>query len=85
MRILVVEDDSETAAYITQGFAEEGHVVETLGDGRDGLSQAMGETYDIIVVDRMLPGSGWPFAGTRVARRRPEGAGHLPYIARRCR
>jgi len=56
MRILVVEDDSETAAYITQGFAEEGHVVETLGDGRDGLSQAMGETYDIIVVDRMLPG-----------------------------
>ncbi|HEY8248261.1 MAG TPA: response regulator transcription factor [Hyphomicrobium sp.] len=56
MRILVVEDDSETAAYITHGFTEEGHVVETLGDGRDGLSQAMGETYDIIVVDRMLPG-----------------------------
>ena len=56
MRILVVEDDRETAAYITQGFAEEGHVVETLADGRDGLTQAMGETYDILVVDRMLPG-----------------------------
>src|SRR5687768_6778643 len=56
MRILVVEDDTETAAYITHGFAEEGHVVETLGDGRDGLSQAMGEAYDILVVDRMLPG-----------------------------
>ena len=56
MRILVVEDDAETAAYITHGFAEEGHVVEALDDGRDGLSQAMGETYDILVVDRMLPG-----------------------------
>lgn len=56
MRILVVEDDNETSAYITQGFGEEGHVVETLTDGRDGLTQAMGETYDVLVVDRMLPG-----------------------------
>ncbi len=56
MRILVVEDDNETSAYIAQGFGEEGHVVETLADGRDGLTQAMGETYDILVIDRMLPG-----------------------------
>ncbi|HWK33976.1 MAG TPA: response regulator, partial [Hyphomicrobium sp.] len=56
MRILIVEDDSETATYIAHGLAEEGHVAEVLGDGRDGLSQAMGEDYDIIVVDRMLPG-----------------------------
>lgn len=56
MRILVVEDDAETAAYITQGFGEEGHVVETLADGREGLTQAMGEVYDVLIVDRMLPG-----------------------------
>lgn len=56
MRILVVEDDSETSTYIANGFGEEGHVVETLMDGRDGLTQAMGETYDILVIDRMLPG-----------------------------
>jgi two-component system, OmpR family, response regulator len=56
MRILVVEDDTETSAYISQGFLEEGHLVETLSDGRDGLSQAMGEAYDILIVDRMLPG-----------------------------
>lgn len=56
MRILIVEDDSETATYIAHGLTEEGHVAEVLGDGRDGLSQAMGEDYDIIVVDRMLPG-----------------------------
>lgn len=56
MRILVVEDDTETSAYISQGFDEEGHVVESLADGRDGLTQAMGEAYDILIVDRMLPG-----------------------------
>jgi len=56
MRILVVEDDNDTSNYISQGFGEEGHVVETLTDGRDGLTQAMGEVYDVLVVDRMLPG-----------------------------
>ncbi len=56
MRILVVEDDNDTSNYISQGFGEEGHVVETLNDGRDGLTQAMGEAYDVLVVDRMLPG-----------------------------
>jgi len=56
MRILVVEDDGDTAAYVTHGLTEEGHVAETVCDGRDGLSQAMGEEYDMLVVDRMLPG-----------------------------
>ena len=56
MRILVVEDDAETAAYVSNGLAEEGHIAETVADGRDGLTQAMDEAYDIIVVDRMLPG-----------------------------
>jgi two-component system, OmpR family, response regulator len=56
MRILVVEDDAETAAYVSNGFAEEGHTAETVADGRDGLTQAMDEVYDILVVDRMLPG-----------------------------
>lgn len=56
MRILIVEDDPDTAAYVSHGLAEEGHVAETVSDGRDGLSQAMGEEYEILVVDRMLPG-----------------------------
>jgi len=56
MRILVVEDDPDTAAYVSHGFAEEGHVTEVLPDGRDGLSQAMAEEYDVLIVDRMLPG-----------------------------
>jgi two-component system, OmpR family, response regulator len=56
MRILVVEDDAETAAYVSNGFTEEGHSAETVADGRDGLTQAMDEVYDILVIDRMLPG-----------------------------
>ena len=56
MRILVVEDDADTAAYVSNGFAEEGHSAETVADGRDGLTQAMDEVYDILVIDRMLPG-----------------------------
>ncbi len=56
MRILVVEDDPETAAYVSHGLAEEGHVAEIVADGRDGLSRAMDEAYDILVIDRMLPG-----------------------------
>jgi two-component system OmpR family response regulator len=56
MRVLLIEDDPETAGYVTNGLAEEGHTVDHISDGRDGVAQAMGEDYDIIIVDRMLPG-----------------------------
>ncbi|MBB3590704.1 two-component system OmpR family response regulator [Rhizobium sp. BK529] len=56
MRILVVEDDKKTADYVTQGMMEAGHVCDIVGDGRDGLHQATREQYDVLVVDRMLPG-----------------------------
>jgi two-component system, OmpR family, response regulator len=56
MRILVVEDDRETSTYIANGLIEEGHSVDCFGDGRDGLLQASAEEYDVMIVDRMLPG-----------------------------
>ncbi|MBS3647123.1 winged helix-turn-helix domain-containing protein [Pseudaminobacter sp. 19-2017] len=56
MRVLVIEDDAETASYIKNGLAEEGHCVDVVGDGRDGLVQATTEDYDVLIVDRMLPG-----------------------------
>ncbi len=56
MRILLIEDDETTAAYIAKGLREEGHVVDHAANGRDGLFLAMGEPFDIIVTDRMLPG-----------------------------
>lgn len=56
MRILVIEDDRQTADYVARGFSEGGHVVNALADGRDALTHALHESYDVIVVDRMLPG-----------------------------
>ena len=56
MKVLLIEDDKETAAYIVSGLTEEGLVVDHAGDGRDGLVLAAGEPYDVMIVDRMLPG-----------------------------
>src|SRR5262245_45910456 len=55
MRIVVVEDDREAAAYLTRGLRESGHIVDHAPDGEDGLHLAMGGNYDVAVVDRMMP------------------------------
>jgi two-component system OmpR family response regulator len=55
MKILVIEDDEDTATYIAKGLTEQGHVVDRALNGRDGLVLAASDTYDILVVDRMLP------------------------------
>jgi two-component system OmpR family response regulator len=55
VKILVVEDDSETAAYLVNGLTEHGHVVDHVPDGRAGLFMAVSEKYDVLVVDRLLP------------------------------
>lgn len=55
-RILCVEDDPTTADYIAKGLGEAGFTVDIAADGRDGLFQATGASYDAIVLDRMLPG-----------------------------
>ncbi|KZY05973.1 MULTISPECIES: winged helix-turn-helix domain-containing protein [unclassified Sulfitobacter] len=55
MKLLVIEDDATTGNYIARGLREEGHVVDLVTDGRQGLIQATGNTYDVLVVDRMLP------------------------------
>lgn len=56
MRILLIEDDAETADYVLAGLREAGHNVDVARDGRDGLFQASGQDWDLLVVDRMLPG-----------------------------
>lgn len=56
MRILVVEDDLETASYIAKGLNESGHGVDVSHDGKDGLFMGLEQSYDVMVVDRMLPG-----------------------------
>ena len=55
-RVLVVEDDPQTAEEIGAALSDLGFAVESAGNGRDGLLKAAAETYDAIVLDRMLPG-----------------------------
>jgi two-component system OmpR family response regulator len=56
MRILVIEDDVETAGYLRKGLNESGHVVDHAATGPDGLAMALADSYDALIVDRMLPG-----------------------------
>jgi two-component system OmpR family response regulator len=56
MKLLVVEDDRETAAYLAKGLGESGYAVDQASDGREGLFLATGGGYDAIILDRLLPG-----------------------------
>jgi two-component system OmpR family response regulator len=56
MKVLVIEDDRTAAAYLAKGLKEAGHVVDVADDGREGLFLAGSEHYDVMIVDRMLPG-----------------------------
>lgn len=55
MRILLIEDDPESAAFIVQGLGGEGHAIDVAADGHAGLKRAA-EDWDLLIVDRMLPG-----------------------------
>jgi two-component system, OmpR family, response regulator len=55
MRILLIEDDAETAAFIEGGLAQNGHLLDHATEGKHGLFLAIGGGYDVAVVDRMLP------------------------------
>ena len=56
MKILVIEDDTTTRNYICKGFIEQGHSVDTAEDGQQGLLLGLEKRYDLITLDRMLPG-----------------------------
>ncbi|HUZ72157.1 MAG TPA: response regulator transcription factor [Stellaceae bacterium] len=56
MKILVIEDDPETAAYVANGLSEEGHLVERVASGDDALFRAIHDRFDLLIVDRMIPG-----------------------------
>ena len=56
MKILLVEDNARLAGFLVKGLRENGHTVDHADNGRDGLFLASTETYDTIVMDRVLPG-----------------------------
>ncbi len=55
MRILLIEDDRKTAAFIVKGLKEEGFAVDHCKDGREGFITASANEYDVLVIDLMLP------------------------------
>jgi two-component system, OmpR family, copper resistance phosphate regulon response regulator CusR len=60
MRILIIEDEKKTASFLRKGLSESGYVVDTSGDGNEGLLLALDINYDLIILDVMLPGrDGW--------------------------
>lgn len=56
MRLLVLEDDTTIGPWIEQGLREAGHVVDLFDDGRDAVAGAMGQSYDALILDRMVHG-----------------------------
>ena len=60
MKVLLVEDNERVAQFVRKGLSEEGHSVDYADDGRDGLFLAASGLYDVLILDRMLPGGeGW--------------------------
>ncbi len=55
MRLLIIEDDREAAAYLIKAFREAGHVCDHAADGLEGYGMASDGAYDVLIVDRMLP------------------------------
>lgn len=76
MRILVIEDDSDTANYIVRGLQEAGHQAEQAADGLDGFHRASTEPFDALIVDRMLPA----LDGLTVIRKLREAGHTMPVL-----
>ena len=56
MKILIVEDDRKIASFVEKGLKEQGYIIDICHDGDQGLDFVMGESYDVILLDIMLPG-----------------------------
>ena len=72
MRLLIVEDEPKTAAYLKKGLTESGYVVDVAATGVDGLHSASTQEYALVVLDVMLPGQdGWSVLETLRTRDNP--------------
>jgi len=57
MKVLIVEDNARVARFVVKGLTEAGHTVDHAANGRDGMFMSASEPYDVIIMDRMLPGN----------------------------
>jgi two-component system, OmpR family, copper resistance phosphate regulon response regulator CusR len=72
MRILIVEDEARIRAFLARAFAAEGFTVDVVEDGDSGLNRALADTYDLVILDLLLPGRDGLSALHELHRRRPE-------------
>jgi two-component system, OmpR family, copper resistance phosphate regulon response regulator CusR len=72
MRILVIEDEPLILSFLSRGLAAEGFVVDGAGDGRGGLARALRESYDLVVLDLLLPQLDGLAVLRELQRQRPE-------------
>jgi len=77
MRCLLIEDEAETARYIVNGLAQSGFEIDSVGDGQQGLALAGQHPWDVIVLDRMLPGD---LDGLAVLDRLRRGGNNTPVL-----
>lgn len=77
MKLLVVEDEHKIANAIRKGLAQEGYAVDVVYDGDQGLASASAGGYDVIILDRMLPGS---VDGTDICRNLRQDDNHTPIL-----
>ena len=77
MKILLVEDNERVVRFITKGLQESGHTTDHAANGRDGLFLAASERYDVIIMDRMLPGN---IDGLAIIDALRKAANHTPIL-----
>jgi DNA-binding response OmpR family regulator len=77
MRILVIEDEHKIANAIKQGLMQEKYAVDVEYDGDSGLGAALNESYDVLIIDRMLPGS---LEGLDICRQVRQADIHTPIL-----
>lgn len=77
MKLLIVEDEHKIANALRQGLVQEGYAVDVVYDGDDGLAHARAGEYDVIVLDRMLPGS---VDGLQICQKLREAKDHTPIL-----
>jgi len=76
MHILIIEDDVQSAASLAKGLRESGHSIDHATDGETGLQHAQAHSYDVLIVDRMLP----KLDGLAVIRKLREQGIHTPAL-----
>lgn len=76
MHILIIEDDTDTAEYLGDSLRQQGYHCDIVHNGSDGLEQARSQTYDALVIDRMLPGLG----GISIVRQLRGEGNHTPCL-----